>query len=124
MAVFIALLRGVNVGGHNKVAMSALRELCAELGFANVKSLLQSGNLVFEGDQQGGAELESLLEQDTAKRLDLSADYIIRSAHEWRRIIDRNPFTAHAKKAPSQLVVMFLKSAPSAKRVEDLRAAI
>src|SRR5262249_3780924 len=124
MSIFIALLRGINVGGHNKVAMSDLRDLCADLGFAHVKSLLQTGNLIFEGGQQGGAELESLLEKETAKRLDLSADYIIRSANEWRRILDRNPFPAHAQEDPSHLVVVFLKSAPSAKRVENLREAI
>jgi len=124
MSTSIALLRGINVGGHNKVAMSDLRDLCADLGFAHVKSLLQSGNLIFEGDQQGGAELESFLEKETAKRLGLSAGYIIRSANEWRRIIARNPFPAHAQEDRSHLVVVFLKSVPSARSVEDLRAAI
>ena len=49
MTTHVALLRAINVGGRNRVSTSELRDLLAELGFANVQSLLQSGNLVFDG---------------------------------------------------------------------------
>jgi uncharacterized protein (DUF1697 family) len=55
MSMHVALLRGINVGGRNKVAMSDLRELCADLCFTDVTTLLQSGNLVFQSDRPNHA---------------------------------------------------------------------
>src|SRR4051794_39117 len=124
MSIHVALLRGINVGGSNQVAMSDLRNLFVALGFAGAKSLLQSGNLVFESDRRTVAELERLLEVETAKRLDVTADYIVRSADEWKTMVARNPFPEEAKRDPGHLVVMFLKSAPQAKDVQALQAAI
>src|SRR5262245_53671936 len=122
MAIHVALLRGINVGGRNLVAMSDLRDLLAALGFAGAKSLLQSGNLVFESDRQTGAELERLLEVETAKRLDVTADYLVRSAEEWATLVARNPFLEEAKRDPGHLVVLVLKTAPQAKDVKALQA--
>ena len=68
----VALLRAVNLGSHNKVAMSDLRELAAGLGFTGAATVLQSGNLVFEGARLTGQRLECLLEQETARRLGVS----------------------------------------------------
>jgi uncharacterized protein (DUF1697 family) len=124
MSVQIALLRAINVGGHNKVAMSDLRDLCGDLGLVGVTSLLQSGNLVFQSNRLMGAALENLLEEETAKRLNVSADYLVRSAAEWQKIVARNPFPEEAENDPGHLVVMCLKAAPSAKQVGELRAAI
>lgn len=124
MSFHVALLRGINVGGHNKVAMSDLRALLDDLGFTGVKSLLQSGNLVFQSKQRTDAALERLLEAETAKRLELSADYIVRTAVQWAKVVAGNPFPKEAQSDPSHLVVVFLKTAPSAKSVDTLRAAI
>jgi uncharacterized protein (DUF1697 family) len=124
MSIHFALLRAINVGGRNQVAMSDLRDLLGALGFAGVKSLLQSGNLVFESDRRTGAALERLLEVETAKRLDVTADYLVRSAAEWQTMIAGNPFPSEAKRDPSHLVVMFLKAAAQAKDVQALQAAI
>jgi uncharacterized protein (DUF1697 family) len=57
MSMHVALLRGINVGGRNRVAMADLRDLLGALGFAGATSLLQSGNLIFESDRPTGAEL-------------------------------------------------------------------
>ena len=124
MTIQIALLRGVNVGGHNAVAMSELRDLLTQLGFESPRSLLQSGNLVFRGDSRTDAELERLLEAEADKRLGLHADFLIRSAKEWREVVARNPFRKEAERDPSHLVVMFLKAAVNAKEVKAVQAAI
>jgi uncharacterized protein (DUF1697 family) len=124
MSMHVALLRGINVGGHKQVAMSELRDLLEALGLAGAKSLLQSGNLVFQSDRRTRAELERLLEVETAKRLKVSVDYLVRSAEEWEKMIARNPFPNEAKRDPSHLLVMFLKSAPPAKDVRAFQAAI
>jgi uncharacterized protein (DUF1697 family) len=124
MAIHIALLRGINVGGHNLVAMSDLRQLFADLGFPGAKSLLQSGNVVFHSPQAADAEVERRLEKETAERLGVAADFIVRSAKELQKIVARNPFPEEAKKDPSHLLVMFLKSAPTAKDLDSLQATI
>jgi len=124
MTSYIALLRGVNVGGHRKVAMSDLRELMDQLGFVGARSLLQSGNLVFRGGARTSGALERLLEAESKKRLDLQTEYFVRTAAEWASVIARNPFREAAKRDPAHLVVMFAKSAPSEAGVKALQAAI
>jgi len=124
MSIHVALLRGINVGGRNMVAMSDLRNLLEALGFADARSLLQSGNLVFRSNRRTGSSLERLLEIETAKRLAVSIDYLVRSREEWDKIVARNPFPDEAKRDPSHLVVTFLKSVPQANDVKALQAAI
>jgi uncharacterized protein (DUF1697 family) len=124
MSVQIALLRAVNVGGHQALKMAKLRDLLTELGLIEVRSLLQTGNLVFRTKTTKTAGLESLLEKEAAKRLDLSADIFVRTAVEWKQIIARNPFRDEAKHDPAHLVVTFLKRAPQEKAIEALRTSI
>lgn len=124
MTIYIALLRAVNVGGNAPVAMSALRDLLAELGFEDARSLLQSGNLVFRSRTRPGTELERLLESETEKRLQLRTAFLIRTAKEWEAVIAGNPFRDEAKRDPGHLVAMALKDAPAAKAVTALQAAI
>jgi uncharacterized protein (DUF1697 family) len=104
--------------------MSDLRDLITELGFSDARTLLQSGNLVFRGDGRGGAALEQLLETEAAKRLGLQADFLVRSGDEWKDVVARNPFPKEAKRDPSHLVVMFLKSAVNLKNANAAQASI
>lgn len=123
MTTHVALLRAVNVGGHNKVAMADLRDLFGELGFADAATVLQSGNVVFRGGRRSAAALEPLLEKNTADRLGVSCDYVVRSAAELQGIVGRNPFPKEATTNPGRLHVMFLKAAPSPGGVEAVVAA-
>jgi uncharacterized protein (DUF1697 family) len=124
MSIQIALLRGINVGGRNIVSMSDVRKLFDELGFADVKTVLQSGNVIFRSDRKSGASLERFLETETAKRLDVSIDHVIRTAAEWEQVVARNPFPKEAKNDPGHVVVTFFKTSPQSIRVDELRAAI
>jgi uncharacterized protein (DUF1697 family) len=124
MPHYAALLRSINVGGRNLVAMSDLRDLFETLMFTGVKTLLQSGNIVFQGRRQTRAALERLLETETKERLAVFVDYLVRTTDEWNAMIAGNPFPKEAESDPSHLAVMFLKEAPKAKDVESLRSAI
>ena len=104
--------------------MSDLRDLITELGFTDARTLLQSGNLVFRGDGRKSAALEQLLETEAGKRLGLQADFLVRSADEWKDVVARNPFPKEAERDPSHLVVMFLKSAVNLKTVSAAQASI
>jgi uncharacterized protein (DUF1697 family) len=124
VTTYVALLRGVNMGGHKKVAMADLRDLLVRLGFADVRSALQSGNLVFRCRARPSRGLEKLLETALAKRLGVETDFFVRSAAEWQSVIERNPFRGEAARDPAHLVVMLLKHPPEAKKLRALRAAV
>src|SRR5437867_13440976 len=83
MTTWIGLLRAVNLAGRNRVGMADLRGLLGGLGFEGARSLLQSGNLVFQADGATGAELERTLERETERRLGVATHYMVRNAREW-----------------------------------------
>ena len=124
MSVFLALIRGINVGGHKMIAMADLRDLLTRRGFGDARSLLQSGNLIFQAQNKTTAQLERLLEKETEKRLGLKADFFVRTPAEWASLIAQNPFRKEAERDPGHLVVLFLKEAPDVASVDALRAAI
>ena len=113
MTVHIALLRAVNLGSHKKVSMADLRAMVTDLGFENVQTLLQSGNVVFES-KPTGAKLEKLLEDAARKELNLDTEFIVRTAKDWDAIIAKNPFPKEAKSDPGRFVLFACKTAPAA----------
>ena len=124
MATYIALLRAVNLGSHNKVSMADLRALLVELGMTNPQSLLQSGNLVFESTTRATGPLEKLLEAAVAKQLGIDTPFCVRTAAEWQQVIADNPFPNEAKADPGHTILMCLKDAPPPAAVKALQDAI
>lgn len=110
MPAFVALLRAVNLGPHNKIAMADLKAVAGEAGLLQPRTLLQSGNLVFQAKAQSSASLEKLLETALAKKLELKTPVVVRSASEWRAALEANPFPKEAKADPSHMLVMPLKA--------------
>jgi uncharacterized protein (DUF1697 family) len=124
MTIHIALLRAVNLPAHNKIEMADLRDLLAALRMKDIRSLLQSGNLVFRSDVGTATQLEDALERAAAKRFGLETDFFVRTARDWRDIIASNPFPEEAERDPGHLLVMFLKEAPKREDVTALQDAI
>lgn len=124
LTTHIALLRGINVGGHRSVGMTDLRAFLTQLGFEDVRSLLQSGNLVFQSRARTGAELERFLEAEAVKRFAIEIDFFIRTPEEWKSIIRQNPFRKEAELDPGHLLVLALKSPPSEEYVTALQEEI
>ena len=121
---YVALLRAVNLLGHNRVDMARLRDFVTDLGFTGVRSLLQSGNLVFDGARRSTAGLEKLLEGAARERLDVDTDFVVRTAAEWRGIVSGNPFPRDAERDPSHLLVMVLNGEPRSGGIAAVRAWI
>jgi uncharacterized protein (DUF1697 family) len=118
--VFIALIRGINVGGHKKLKMADVKVLCEELGLGDVRTHLQSGNVVFRTEEMSDrARLANELEE--AFRVD--AKVILRTADELRKAIAANPMLDEAQRGPSRFIVMFLDAKPSAAAMQSLRDA-
>jgi uncharacterized protein (DUF1697 family) len=111
MPTHIALLRGVNVGG-NLLKMERLRELCSELDFHNVRTYVQSGNVIFESPGSPGQCLQRLKEK-LAGETRLPVAVVLRTASDLRQILAGNPFLKKRGIDPSKLHVTFLGSAAS-----------
>lgn len=124
LTTHIALLRGINVGGHRQVGMTDLRNFIAQVGLQDCRSLLQSGNLIFTSSVRTGDELERFLESEAADRLSLDVDFFVRTPEEWKSIIRQNPFRKEAERDPGHLIVLFLKKVPDAKDIAALQADI
>jgi uncharacterized protein (DUF1697 family) len=124
MITYVGLLRGINVGGNKMVAMADLREMITALGFTDVKTLLQSGNVVFRGAARAPAKLEAQLEAALEKRFGMTVDFHVRTADEWKAIVKANPFTAEAQKDPSHLLVSCFKAPLDKANVKAFQAAI
>jgi len=107
MATFIALLRAVNVGGTGKLAMADLRSIAKEVGLSDVRTYIQSGNLIFSSDDAVGARaaLEKRLEDYAGKAVGV----VLRTAEEMRGVWDANPFP---NAEPSKVGVVFLNDTP------------
>jgi uncharacterized protein (DUF1697 family) len=104
MAVFIALLRAVNVGGTGMLPMKELSTLCSDLGFKNVRTYIQSGNVVFETALLEKA-VKAKLEDALAKRMGKKVDVAVRTPPELQAILKENPFSSSP---PAKVAVFFL----------------
>lgn len=124
MAAYIGLLRGVNVAGHNLVSMGDLRGFLSRLGFEEPRTLLQSGNVVFNAKSTSAAALEKLLESEAKKKLGMEISFFVRTPDEWKLLIAGNPFPREAKNDPARLVAVPLKNAPPPAAVHSLVEAI
>ena len=107
MPKYVALLRGINVGRHNRVAMADLRELLIGLGYGDVRTHLQSGNAIFTTTHQKPARLALAIEEALREKLELSVRCLIWSAKELRAVRDGNPLQTMANDG-SKMLVLFL----------------
>lgn len=123
-AMFVALLRAVNVGGRRSLAMRDLRDAASSLRFSDPRTVLQSGNLVFDANVRSAAAIERALEGAIGSRLGLEADCFVRTAREWAALVRDNPFRAETRADPGHVVLMCLKAEPDAKAMRSLSAAI
>lgn len=118
--IFIALLRGINVSGRNKIPMSELRSLCADLGWKNVQSYIQSGNLVFQANA-AAVKLETALEQAIQRQFGLSIPIVVRAAAGWSGYVKDNPFPKESQSEPNHVMLALSKAAPKADAAEMLQ---
>jgi len=112
MAKYISLLRGINVGGHKKIKMDQLKTCYKSLGFKNVITYIQSGNVIFEVDESDPNKLVNLIENKIEKTFGFSVTVLIRTKSEFQKILENNPFLGERKEDISKLHVTFLSEAP------------
>ena len=118
VAPFIAMLRGINVGGHAKVPMAELRATFLDLGYGEVRTYIQSGNVVF-GAAGSAAQLQSTIEQGLEDRFGLGIKVVLRTKAQLDKAIADNPW-AGGRRDDAKLHVTFLGSTPASSRALGL----
>ena len=121
MAKSICLLRAVNVGGR-QVKMDALKAMADDLGFTEARTLLASGNLVLDAGKLSPGRLSAKLEAEFETRFGFHAEFICRTAKEWRALMDGCPFPKDAESRGNRLLCLVPQGEPAPDVVEHLEA--
>ncbi len=114
MPILISMLRGVNLGPHNRVRMDDLRALYESLKFENPRSYVQSGNVVFRTKEKNSPTLAKKIQTAIAKKCGCSPEVILRTTEEMRKAVAANPFPDQTKTEPGKVLVTFLVAEPPA----------
>lgn len=120
--VYIALLRGINVGPHKRMKMEKLRASCEGLGFDKVKTFIQSGNVVFQAGKMSAAVVSKKLEERIVKDFGFLAEVIARTKDEMERVVKNNPLLKERGLDPAKFHVVFLSDKPEAEALQKLES--
>jgi uncharacterized protein (DUF1697 family) len=112
MTVIISMLRGINVGGHNRIKMEPLRALYESLGLRDVETYVQSGNVVFRTKEPNVDALPKRIEDAIERSFGFRPTVIVRTTSGLREAIAKNPFAGRPGIEPGKLLVTFLSSHP------------
>lgn len=121
MGKYVAILRGINVGGRRKLPMSELKALFQELGFSEVKTYIQSGNVIFNAEGTKEAEISKAVENAIFERYAYEVPVICRTAEALQQSINKNPFFEDAVAEIERLHLTFLKESPEKQQLEKLK---
>lgn len=120
MPLLISFLRGINVGGHKKVKMAELRELYLDLGFRNPRTLLQSGNVVFEAAEGDLAAVGARIEAGICGRFGFEAQALLRTPEAFQAALADHPFSAEQLERGNHAMIAFLSTVPGERAVAAL----
>lgn len=121
MTTYISILRGINVGGNRMIKMDALRQLFTKLGFQNIQTYIQSGNVVFQTDKKGNTELESIISKAILATFTFEVPVIVKNLDELKAIVSNNPFLNDATKDIAHLHVTFLDVQPLQEHFDKIK---
>jgi uncharacterized protein (DUF1697 family) len=113
MPVWISMLRGVNVGSHNRIKMDALRTLYESVKLEDPRTYVQSGNVIFRAKEKNGDLLARKIQSAIERKFKFTPTVVVRTAKEMRETIDANPFAGRNDVEPGKLLVTFLSAEPA-----------
>lgn len=113
MTTYISILRGINVSGHNLIKMDALRKLYEFLGFEQIKTYVQSGNVVFTGKTAPSEIISQSISRQIKIDFGFDVPVIVMTVPTIKRIIARNPFSEDSQKEKTFMHVTFLSTTPN-----------
>lgn len=112
MKTYIAILRGINVSGQKLIKMDALRKMFEKMDFENVKSYVQSGNIIYSGKETDLQTLENRISHQIKEDFGFDVPVIVLTPEKLRRVVDENPFLRDPDKNPAYLHATFLAAKP------------
>lgn len=120
-STYIVLLRGINVGGHRKIPMATLRSLCARIGYKDVRTYIQSGNILLTTNSDA-EEVERKVEQAVEEQFGFSVPAIARETRAWQGYLKSNPFSKASLSEPSRVMLVLAKATPKSDALKNLRS--
>jgi uncharacterized protein (DUF1697 family) len=121
MKTYIAFLRGINVSGKKKIPMAELRELCESVKLKDVKTYIQSGNIIFKSDSTNSTELENLIEKAILNNYGFEVPVLIKTVEQLSKIISINPYNLEADILENKIYFVLLNSEPQIKYLESFK---
>jgi uncharacterized protein (DUF1697 family) len=112
MPVLISMLRGVNLGGHNRIKMDALCALYKALKFEDPRTYVQSGNVIFRTNEKNSGALAKKIQDAIESKFGFRPEVILRTGDELRKAIAATPFAASRNLEPGKILVTFLAGEP------------
>ena len=122
MKIYIAFLRGINVSGKHKIPMAELRELCDGLKFEEVKTYIQSGNVVFKSELQNTSELEALISKAILKSFGFEVPVIVKTTSQLHDILNDNPFESEDEIIRKQVYFVLLNEVSKVEELTTFKA--
>lgn len=121
MNVYIALLRGINVSGKNKIKMVELKQLILDLGFKNVQTYIQSGNVIFSSEEQNTSKIEKLIIDEIKKQFNYSVKVLVLQKEELELVFKSNPFIKDNSLDFKKIGITFLKEIPTEEGITKVK---
>ena len=119
---YVSILRGINVSGQKIIKMADLKSLYENLGFGNVVTYIQSGNVIFETDNKTTADIKSTIEKAIERKYKFTVPAIIRTNKELKKVIDQCPFgDIDFNKDGTKVLVTFLATKPEKNKVNKIK---
>lgn len=121
MKIYIALLRGINLGGHKMIKMEALRAMFESLNFKNVKTYIQSGNAVFQYKENDTGKIEKKIAKKIQEECGFEVPVMVKELDEIKTVLKNNPFVNKRKEDITKLHVTFLSGEPAKEAIDKMK---
>ncbi len=122
MNQYISLLRGINVSGKNKIKMAELKEMFFSLGFENVITYIQSGNVIFSSQEKNKKDIEKKIKEEILKQWNFDVPVLIKTVEEFKNVVENNPFIEKDENIDiTKLHLTFLKEIPLEEHLEKIK---
>jgi uncharacterized protein (DUF1697 family) len=119
VTIYFALLRGINVSGHNMIKMAELKRMFEAMGFGRVQTYINSGNVLFESEE-GEELLQTRIEQEIHKTFGFTISVLLRTSKEWERIVKTCPFSSDRLTEGQSIHLTLLKAASTQEELDKL----
>lgn len=123
MATYICLLRGINVSGKNIIPMAKLKEAFEQSGFQQVRTYIQSGNIIFASTPKNAGKIELEIENLILSNFDLRIKSMVLALADFKKILELNPFKKEAESDPSKMILTFLERIPGSEDLQKIPAS-